>query len=137
MSFVYLAFVSLLKLLMRCGRTVDVKDIELLVLRHQLEVLRRQVERPKPRVSDRALLAAAARLLPAHTPPRAARHAAHAVALIWRCVCQGASTASPPVLAGSVSVEGAAGPAGARRAVRLTSADLVAAGPGFVVRATV
>ena len=64
LSFVYLAFVSLLRLLMRCGRTVDVKDIELLVLRHQLEVLRRQVERPKPRGTDRALLAAAARLLP-------------------------------------------------------------------------
>ena len=57
LSFVYLAFVSLLRLLMRCGRTVDVKDIELLVLRHQLEVLRRQVERPKLRARDRALLA--------------------------------------------------------------------------------
>jgi putative transposase len=64
LSFVYLAFVSLLRLLIRCGRTVDVKDIELLVLRHQLEVLRRQVERPKLRARDRALLAAAARLLP-------------------------------------------------------------------------
>jgi hypothetical protein len=32
-SFVYRAFVSLLRLLIRCGRTVDVKDIELLVLR--------------------------------------------------------------------------------------------------------
>ena len=42
LSFVYLAFVSLLRLLMRYGRTVDVKDIELLVLRHQLEVLRRR-----------------------------------------------------------------------------------------------
>jgi putative transposase len=64
LSFVYLAFVSLLRLLMRCGRSVDVKDIELLVLRRQLEVLRRQVERPKLRARDRALLAAAARLLP-------------------------------------------------------------------------
>jgi hypothetical protein len=64
LSFVYLAFVSLLRLLMRCGRTVEVNDIELLVLRHQLEVLRRQLERPKLRASDRALLAATARLLP-------------------------------------------------------------------------
>jgi transposase len=56
--------VSLLRLLIRCGRSVDVKDIELLVLRHQLEVLRRRVERPTLRASDRALLAAAARLLP-------------------------------------------------------------------------
>jgi hypothetical protein len=64
LSFVYLAFVSLLKLLIRCGRTVDVKDIELLMLRHQLEVLRRHVKRPRLRASDRALLTAAARLLP-------------------------------------------------------------------------
>jgi putative transposase len=63
LSFVYLVFVSLLKLLLRSGRRVDVKDIELLVLRHQLEVLRRQVERPQLRPSDRALLAAAGRLL--------------------------------------------------------------------------
>ncbi len=41
LSFVYLAFVSLLRLLVRCGRTVDVKDIELLVLRRQLVVLGR------------------------------------------------------------------------------------------------
>ena len=64
LSFVYLVFVSLLKLLLRSGRRVDVRDIELLVLRHQVDVLRRQVERPTLRPSDRALLAAAARLLP-------------------------------------------------------------------------
>jgi hypothetical protein len=64
LSFVYLVFVSLLKLLLRGGRRVDVKDIEVLVLRHQLEVLRRQVQRPKVRPSDRPLLAAAGRLLP-------------------------------------------------------------------------
>jgi len=51
-SFVYRAFVSLLRLLIRCSRTVDVKDIELLALRHQLAALRRHVERPKLRASD-------------------------------------------------------------------------------------
>jgi putative transposase len=63
-SFVYLAFVSLLKLLTRRGRRVDVKDVELLVLRHQLEILRRRDKRPKLRPSDRALMAAAGCVLP-------------------------------------------------------------------------
>jgi hypothetical protein len=49
LSFVYLAFVSLLKLLIGSGRRVDVRDVELLVLRGQLAVLRRQGQRPKLR----------------------------------------------------------------------------------------
>jgi putative transposase len=63
-SFLYLAFRALLGALVRSRRGLDLKDVELLVLRHELEVLRRQVERPKLKASDRALLAAAAWHLP-------------------------------------------------------------------------
>ena len=49
-SFLYLAFRALLGALVRTRRGLDVKDIELLVLRHELEVLRRQVTRPQFRV---------------------------------------------------------------------------------------
>ena len=64
LSFLYLAFRALLGALVRSRRNVDLKDIELLVLWHELEVLRRQVARPKLRAADRALLAAAAFHLP-------------------------------------------------------------------------
>jgi putative transposase len=40
------------------------KDLEILVLRHQLRVLRRKTGRPKFTARDRALLAAASRVLP-------------------------------------------------------------------------
>ena len=63
-SFLYLAFRALLGALVRSRRGLDLKDTELLVLRHELEVLRRQVARPKLNASDRALLAATAQYLP-------------------------------------------------------------------------
>jgi hypothetical protein len=61
-SFLYLAFRALQGALVRSRRGLDVKDVELLVLRHELEVLRRQVARPKLGAVDRALLAAACHL---------------------------------------------------------------------------
>jgi transposase InsO family protein len=63
-SFLYLAVRALLGALLRSRRGLHVKDVELLVLRHELEILRRQVVRPKLRMVDRALLAAAACHLP-------------------------------------------------------------------------
>jgi putative transposase len=64
LSFLYLAVRGLLGALVRSRRGLDVKDIELLVLRHELAILRRQVARPKLGMADRALLAAAAVHLP-------------------------------------------------------------------------
>jgi len=63
-SFLYLALRALLGALVRSRRGLHVKDIELLVLRHELELLRRQVARPKLGAADRALLAAFACHLP-------------------------------------------------------------------------
>jgi putative transposase len=64
LSFAYLAFSAVLRMLVRAGAVSSPKDVELLVLRHQLVGLGRHQRRPVLRPADRALLAALACLLP-------------------------------------------------------------------------
>lgn len=63
-SFIYLALRRSFELILLCCRSADAKEIEILVLRHELAVLRRQHPRPRLQPIDRALLAALSRLLP-------------------------------------------------------------------------
>jgi len=61
---VYLTLCRSIQLLALLARGDAAKDLEILVLCHQLTVLRRQVQRPKLQPADRALLAAVSRVLP-------------------------------------------------------------------------
>jgi putative transposase len=69
MSLVYLVRRRTLDLLALLTRSDISKDVEILVLRRELVVLRRQVKRPRYRPAERAWLSAMARLLP--RPPLA------------------------------------------------------------------
>jgi putative transposase len=61
---VYLALCRSIALFALLARGDPGKDLEILVVRHQLTVLRRQLPRPQLEPADRALLAAISRVLP-------------------------------------------------------------------------
>jgi hypothetical protein len=72
-SLAYLAVRCLLQIALLRGRSDEFKELEIVVRRHEVSVLRRQVSRPQFEPNDRVLLAAASRfaaplLLDDHVP---------------------------------------------------------------------
>ena len=63
-SFAYLAVHRVLSLVVLVLGRSESKEIEILVLRHELEILRRHQPRPRLEQADRAWLAALSRLVP-------------------------------------------------------------------------
>ena len=115
LTLIYLMFAKLLAWMALRIRSDTTKDIEILVLRHQLAVLQRRTPRPRMSWADRALTAALTRLLPARrrrgllvTPSTIARWHRQLVTRRWT---------TPPVRAGRPAI-----PAGVRALiVRLAS----------------
>jgi hypothetical protein len=99
----YLIFLRLLGLLLLLSRSPGAKDVELLALRHENAVLRRQLGvRPRLAWPDRAVLAALAR----HLPSRLRRNrlvtpgtllAWHRRLLRWKWKQKPARTGRPPI----------------------------------------
>ena len=63
-SLCYLVFRCVFQLVSLRSRSEGFKELEIVVLRHELSVLRRRTRRPQLTTSDRVFLAAASRLLP-------------------------------------------------------------------------
>ena len=63
-SLCYMVLRWLLRLIVLRTRSNECKELEIVVLRHELATLRRRTRRPAIRTIDRLFLAAASRLLP-------------------------------------------------------------------------
>ncbi len=95
LSFLYLMARRLVGMLLGNLRSEHAKNVEIAVLRHQLEVLRRQVKRAEFRPADRAVLAVLSRALPrSHwsaflvTPGTILRWQRRLVTRKWRHPCR-------------------------------------------------
>ena len=78
---IYLMFTKLLGWMVLRARSDTTKEIEILVLRHQLAVLQRRTPRPRMSWTDRAVIAALSPTATRPPPLRAARHTVHDPAL--------------------------------------------------------
>jgi putative transposase len=102
---IYQVFAKLLSWMVLHVRSDTANEIEILVLRHQVAVLRRRTPRPKISWSDRAVIAVLARLLPARR--RRGLLVSPATILRWhrylvrrRWTTQPARAGRPAILAG-------------------------------------
>ena len=77
----YRLLVTVLSWLALLARSSSAKDAEILALRHEVAVLRRTNPRPRMSWTDRAVLAALARIMPKGLRAAADRDARHAAAL--------------------------------------------------------
>jgi putative transposase len=112
---IYLMFSKLVAWLVLRARSNTAKEIEILVLRHQLAVLRRGARRPRLSWADRAVIAALTRLLP--TPRRLGQLVTPATLLRWHRQLVARRWATEPVRPGRPAI-----PAGLRAlVVRLAS----------------
>src|SRR5438128_5856460 len=89
-SLCYLVLRRVLQLVVLRWRSNEFKELEIVVLRHELAILRRQTSRPAVTTIDRLFLAAASRLLPRArwrsfmiTPPTLLRWHRRLVAKRW------------------------------------------------------
>jgi putative transposase len=64
LSLCYVVVRRVLELAVLCCRSAEFKELELVVLRHEVAILRRRIARPSMTWSDRLFLAAASQLLP-------------------------------------------------------------------------
>ena len=101
-SFCYLMLRRVLQLAALRFRSDEFKELEIVVLRHELAVLHRQLARPELNPSDRVFLAAASRLLPRArwrsfvvTPTTLLRWHRHLVAKRW--TYPGPRVGRPPI----------------------------------------
>jgi hypothetical protein len=104
-SFVYVVACRLFALVLLLARSDRSKELELLVLRHELSILRRQARRPQLTESDRLVLTVLSRVMP--------RRSWQAFLVSLKRCCAGTGGSSPA--AGPIRTGGRAGHLSTRR----------------------